>query len=99
MTDGLNDSLPEEGRMSRRSALSVSISIATIILTSALVVPRALAQHGSEGKVAVTVLDPSGSLVPGADLELVDLATSSARKSQTHEGGTYTFVNLPLGSY
>ncbi len=85
--------------MSRRSALSVSISIATMLLTLALVVPRALAQHGSEGKVAVTVLDPSGSVVRGAQLELRDLATNIVRKGETHESGTYTFVNLSLGKY
>jgi len=57
------------------------------------------AQHGSEGTVAVTVLDPSGSVVSHANLELVDLATSSTRRGETLDSGTFTFVNLSLGQY
>ena len=85
--------------MSRKSALSLCLSIAASLLTLALVLPSALAQHGSEGTVAVTVLDPSGSVVQGAELELTDLATNAIKKRQTHESGTYTFVNLSLGKY
>ncbi|HUK24450.1 MAG TPA: carboxypeptidase-like regulatory domain-containing protein [Terriglobales bacterium] len=59
----------------------------------------AWAQHGSEGTVSVTVVDPNGSLVPGAKLELVDLATNSTRSAETLGAGAYTFVNLPLGTY
>ena len=64
-----------------------------------LSLPVAVAQHGSEGTVAVTVLDPSGSTVAGAEVELVDLATSSTRKGESHEAGNFTFVNLSLGKY
>src|SRR5437764_14868869 len=85
--------------MSRKSAWSLYISIAASLLTFVWVLPNALAQHGSEGTVAVTVLDPSGSVVQGAELELTDLATNAVRKVQTHESGTYTFVNLSLGKY
>ncbi|HET6176069.1 MAG TPA: TonB-dependent receptor [Candidatus Sulfotelmatobacter sp.] len=58
-----------------------------------------LAQHGSEGTVSVTVLDPSGSVVQGAQLELRDLATNEARKAETQDPGTHSFVNLSLGTY
>ncbi len=64
-----------------------------------LYLPLAFAQHGSEGTVAVTVLDPSGSAVAGAEVDLVDLATSSTRKGESHEAGNFTFVNLSLGKY
>jgi hypothetical protein len=52
-----------------------------------------------EGKVSITVVDPTGGVVQGAQLDLVDLGTNEGRKGQTHDGGTYTFVNLPLGTY
>ena len=61
--------------------------------------PLVQAQHGSEGTVTVTVLDPSGSVVQGADLELVDVATNSGRKASTQEQGVHTFPNLLLGKY
>src|SRR5438128_5208721 len=84
--------------MSRRSASSCLI-LTLAIMSWLFYSPAALAQHGTEGTVAITVLDPSGSVVQGATLELVDLATSSTRNGVTHEGGTFTFVNLSLGKY
>ncbi|MFZ1159145.1 MAG: carboxypeptidase-like regulatory domain-containing protein [Candidatus Sulfotelmatobacter sp.] len=69
------------------------------VLLALCLVPTAWAQHGSEGTVTVTVLDPSGSVVQGAQLELRDLATNDVRKGETQEKGTHAFVNLSLGKY
>jgi len=84
--------------MSRRSASS--FLIAAIGLVSWLItLPASIAQHSSEGSVSIVVVDASGSVVQGADLQLVDVATGSTQTSQTQEGGTHTFVNLPVGTY
>ena len=87
--------------MSRRSSLSVLGYVAAILVVflSPFATPGAWAQHGSEGTVTVTVLDPSGSVVQNAQLELRDSATNDMRKGQTQERGTYTFVDLSLGRY
>ena len=85
--------------MSRKSAFSFYLSIAASILSLVCVAPTAFAQHGSEGTVSVTVVDPSDSVVPSAQLELRDLATNIAMKAETSDHGTHTFVNLPLGTY
>ena len=61
-------------------------------------VPTASAQQ-TQGTVTVTVLDSTGAVVPGALLELTDLATNDARTATTQEAGTYTFVNLTFGRY
>jgi hypothetical protein len=74
------------------------LTIAALILLT-VGAPSLWAQHGSEGKVGVTILDQSGSVVKGAQLELRDLATNDLRKAETPEAGTYIFVNLPLGTY
>src|SRR6185437_9310443 len=84
--------------MSRKSAALCVVLTFAFLCCSALL-PAAFGQHSTEGTVAVTVLDPSGSIVPGADVELVDLGTGTARKAQTQEAGTYAFVNLPIGTY
>ena len=76
----------------------VSIAAGVLILLAPMV-PSAWAQHGSEGTVAVTVLDPSGRVVTGAQLELQDLSTGDVRKAVTSDNGGYTFVNLSLGKY
>jgi hypothetical protein len=57
------------------------------------------AQSGSQGKVVVTVQDPSGAVVKGAQLELRDLSTNDVRKADTEENGTHTFVGLLIGKY
>jgi len=76
-----------------------SMKAGLLILLVLCVVPSTLAQHGSEGTVTVTILDPSSSVVQGAQLELRDLATNDVRKGETQEKGTHTFVNLSLGTY
>lgn len=68
----------------------------SLLLTA---LPRAYAQHGSEGTITVAVFDPSGSTVAGAHLVLRDLATNVVQTADTREAGTYTFVNLSIGTY
>jgi hypothetical protein len=85
--------------MSARSC-SLLAGIASSVLTVFFfMLPCAWAQHGSEGTLSVTVVDPSGSVVAGADLELTDLATGNSHKAVTGSSGSYTFVNLNLGTY
>jgi len=83
--------------MSRVS--SILIRFASCLLAVLLIaLPCAWAQH-TDGTVTVTVLDPSGSIVPGAHLELRNLGTNNAITADTQATGTYAFVNLPLGTY
>ena len=83
-------------RFAKRLAACVVIVLAAFLLMGA---PAAQAQHGSEGTVTVTVLDPSGSVVQGAELQLRDVGTNSVRRASTQEQGVYTFPNLSLGKY
>ena len=85
--------------MSGRFAKSLLVPVAMLAAFLAMNVALVWAQHGSEGTVTVTVLDPSGSVIPGAQLELRDLATNTVRKVQTQPNGTYTFVSLLVGKY
>jgi len=75
------------------------LKAAVLVVMALCLAPSIWAQHGNEGTVTVTVLDPSGSVVQGAQLELRDIATNDARKGETQNSGTYTFVNLSLGKY
>jgi len=83
--------------LSARNLLNSVLGLAlTLLMVAGL---PAWAQHGSEGTVSVTVLDPGGSVVQGASLDLVDLSTNSTRNAATQGSGTYTFVDLPVGVY
>ena len=81
------------------SRVSSRAQAALLMVMALCLAPSLWAQHGSEGTVAVTVLDPSGSVVQGAQLELLDIVTNDVRKGETQDKGTYTFVNLSLGKY
>jgi hypothetical protein len=72
---------------------------ALLILLAICAVPHTWAQHGSEGTVTVSVVDPSGGVVEGAQLQLRDLTSGDVRTAVTGDRGTYAFVNLPLGRF
>jgi len=81
------------------SRISCGVKAAFFLAIALCLAPSIWAQHGSEGTVTLTVFDPSGSVVQGAQLELRDLTTNDVRKGETQDKGTYTFVNLSLGKY
>src|SRR6185437_15180569 len=66
-------------------------SVATLFIV-AVGTPLAWGQH-TEGTVNVTVTDPQGAVVPGADLKFVDVASGDTRAGKTTGGGTYSFPN------
>jgi len=57
------------------------------------------AQTLSSANVAGTVTDPSGAVVPGATVMVVDTSTNEARTTQTNKAGHYEFVGLRVGVY
>ncbi|PYY04366.1 MAG: carboxypeptidase regulatory-like domain-containing protein [Acidobacteria bacterium] len=79
-------------------SLDLSLIVVLVALFAMSTLP-ASAQHSSQGMVSVTVFDPTGASLPGARLELVDVATNDARTATTQENGGYSFVNLPIGTY
>lgn len=64
-----------------------------------VVVPPTSAQMGSEGTLNVLVVDQSGGVVAGANLELKDTNTNRTWALVTQELGNATFVRIPLGNY
>ena len=85
--------------MDRKSLEKLLIYAALVVVSLSVGMPSVRAQNGSEGTVTVTVLDPSGSVVTDAHLELRDTSTNDARNGDTQDKGTYSFVNLSLGTY
>jgi hypothetical protein len=51
------------------------------------------------GSIEGTVTDPSGALVAGATVEVVNTATGFRRSVVTDQSGVFRFVLLPLGPY
>ncbi len=46
-----------------------------------------------------TVTDPTGAVVPAANVEVTSAGTGLRREMKTSDSGTYTFSALPIGTY
>ena len=59
-----------------------------------------VAQGGATGAITGTVFDPSGAVVAGADVSIVNQDTgASTRTTRTDANGFFTFSLLPVGTY
>lgn len=73
-----------------------------VVMTAFLLitaVPVVRSQTTTSGSVTIAVSDSSGASVPDAQLEIKDLATNVSQRAATGSAGTYTFPNLPFGTY
>lgn len=57
------------------------------------------AQTAATATVVGTVTDPSGGVVAGASVMLVEPSTGVTRSTLTNDSGQYTFVTVPPGTY
>jgi hypothetical protein len=60
---------------------------------------RASYAQSTFGTVLGTVKDPSGSAVPRATVELLNVGTNATRTATTSDDGNYQFVNVEQGRY
>ncbi len=74
-------------------------TLVTLVAILTLPLFNAVAQSGTQGQVVVTVEDTSGAVVPGATLTLVEHQTNDTYSASTNGSGSYSFVNLPIGTY
>ena len=71
------------------------IHITSALLVVALTSGAASAQVGATAMLRGTVRDPSGAIVPGATVTLLDTATSAVRTVLTDESGTFLCSLFP----
>jgi hypothetical protein len=62
-------------------------------------VPNVGAQAPGTGAIEGTVLDPSGAVIPNAQISLVNGSTGLSRSSTTASDGLFRYTLLPAGSY
>jgi carboxypeptidase family protein/TonB-dependent receptor-like protein len=51
------------------------------------------------GTISGVVSDPSGGVVPGAEVTVTEVATGVAQAVRTGSDGVYSFLSLPVGGY
>jgi protocatechuate 3,4-dioxygenase beta subunit len=59
----------------------------------------AAAQSFNTGTLIGTATDPSGAVVPGAEITIVDSTTGQSRSVITSSAGQYSFPGVPPGTY
>jgi len=64
-----------------------------------VVLPGAAAAQGTLGRLAGTVLDSSGGVLPGATVTITNLQTNQVQSTVTGGAGEFTFPQLPIGTY
>ncbi|GBC81660.1 hypothetical protein HRbin10_00772 [bacterium HR10] len=80
----------------RTRYVSVLLAIGMITLGPPL---QGLGQTAATATITGTVTDPTGAVLAGASIELVDLATNQVRKQTTDDSGRYIFTAVLPGVY
>ncbi len=70
------------------------LAVSAFVFTSSL-----LAQSAGTGAITGTVTDPTGGVVPGAQVTLISTDTNQTRTATTGLDGGYRFALLPPGTY
>ena len=77
---------------------SLLLRLLAITVAAALCCSSVFAQQ-TLGGITGEVADATGGVIPNATVTLLDEQTSLTRATKTSATGSYTFVNLPIGSY
>jgi len=77
-----------------RSVFHLALAIACVLAFC-----QASFAQSTFGTVLGTVKDPSGSAVPKADVELLNVGTNATRTATTNDAGNFQFVNVEQGQY
>ncbi len=77
------------------------ISLKRCVLSAALVLFCfvAAARGQSTGAIVGTLIDPSGAVIPGVSVSIVNEGTGAVRTVATNESGNYVAESLPVGTY
>ncbi|MGO8718375.1 MAG: carboxypeptidase regulatory-like domain-containing protein [Acidobacteriaceae bacterium] len=82
----------------RRAAYLLALAFAFQLLSIA--VPAARAQGaGTDGSIVGVVADPSGAVIPGATVKVLNPVTGFQRTTTTDAAGHFEFSNVPLNNY
>ena len=70
-----------------------------IALAILLISPSVVRAQATSGTILGTVLDPSGTAVPGATVTVDDVGKGTTQTVETNESGNYTISQLTPGTY
>src|SRR5215475_11345814 len=74
------------------------VRLATLVLII-LSCGRAAFSQGFQGGLRGQAIDPGGAIIPGVEVQLINVDTNATRMSVTNEQGQYNFSAINPGSY
>src|SRR5689334_24911120 len=81
-------------------SLHVVLCVAALLsLTCSVFVPPASAQVAAAGAILGTVTDPTGAIIPEAEVSVTNTATQQKRTVTTNAQGFYSIESLLAASY
>ena len=86
-------------QVNRRPPVVRRLIVGLALAVGLFFLPHAFAQLAGTGTIQGTVTDPSGAVVPNAQVTVTNVATSVKHQSATSGGGVFSFPNLPVGTY
>jgi len=75
------------------------LRILSLFLFFTALLPHAHAYQSNSGTVSGTITDPSGAVVPGAKVQIVNHVSGYTRTANTDASGQYRFYNVPFNPY
>ena len=88
-------------KIARKNCRKSATSMRRFFFTWILILCAANVLHAQAGRGSISglVTDPTGAIVPGTKITLVDQATGTTQHSVTTAAGLYSFVSLNPGVY
>ena len=81
-------------------SLRVLLGCASFLLLAVLAFfPTAAHAQQTLGTISGTVTDPTGAVVPGADISVRNVATNLTVTAQSKGDGSFSVADLPIGTY
>ena len=82
-----------------RSLCSAARHYFLVLFVTTILVPTSPLRAATGGSISGSVADPSGAVVAGAELKLVNTAQQTTYQVVSDRQGLYSFPNLPVGHY
>lgn len=88
--------MPHQTSRPARRSRQFTLALAALLIAA---LTASAAAQSTLATIVGTVQDPTGGVVPGATVTIVNAATTAARTLVTDSGGAYVVANLDPGSY
>ncbi len=85
--------------VNRRRGVAFLVWLSVLVLSAFLLPNTAMGQGGATASLAGTVRDPSGALIPGAQVVITQTDTGFSKTAVSPDDGSFAFPALPVGPY